>query len=440
MTLAAGAWPARAASPRAPGASASAHTSLPGASASAHTSLPDTAAGSGPVLLLPARAKSAPPDTAAESPPAPFIIPGRPAPADTAQKTRAQRALDEVRLGLAFEQAGSPGTAITSYRNAVMLDPMVPEAYYRMGRLFMAVGELQQAVSCFTQEVAHHPGHTDAGRQLGLALARSGDYPHAIEELRLLTRRDSSDAESWSALGFAYVGAKRPKDAEHALRRAIRLSPRRSSYHRDLGVVLAGMDRVTEARAEYRTAQTLDPHDASVWINLGNLELRENALEAALAAYRAAEASDSSLALAIHGQAQTLHHLGRDTEAGAVYRRWLARRPDDFGARLETVRFFGAIGRTDIALEIARDGVRHAPRSGDAHLALGMALHAAHDVKGGLEEVRKAESLFRSRADRERVRALIASLRAGAPDSLRALFVADSLAHLQAPVEKPGTR
>jgi tetratricopeptide (TPR) repeat protein len=372
---------------------------------------------------------AAAPDTLAPPPPLPLLVPGQPDAGAADARDRTAKAREWVARGRGFERTGQPASAIAAYRNAVMLDRTVPEAYYRMGLLFLSANDIGEAIQCFVAEVERHPGHTAAGRELGLALARTGDHGRALQQLELLVRRDPRDGESWWALGFAYMAASRPKDAESALRRAVRLTPARAIAHRDLGAVLASLGRDREARSAYARAAELDPRDASVWVNLGNLERRAGALEAALAAYQAAERRDSTAALALQGQIAVLAEADRLREAGDVYRRWLARTPDDHNARLEAIRFFEDRARGDIALELARDGVRANPESGDARLVFGMALASNGDHPSGLSELRRAQELFRSAGDRELVRRLIATLRFNAPDSLRALYREDSVRH-----------
>ncbi|HTM57891.1 MAG TPA: tetratricopeptide repeat protein [Candidatus Udaeobacter sp.] len=385
-----------------------------------------------PLALLtaaPRPARAQVPDSTTEWQPRRITIPnpfGRP---DLPPEERRKLARQKMTLGLELERAHEPAGAITAYRTAVALDSLIPEANYRMGMLFLTVNQLRPAAQCFVQEVIHHPGHVRAGRQLGITFARLGRSRLAVLQLESLTRRNPRDAETWAALGFAYQSAGRSGAADTALRRAIAFRPATSAWHRDLGVVLAAENREDEARREYRRAIRLDPRDATAWVDLGNLERRGRHFDAAIDAYRAAEKRDTLSVLAIDGQAQTLRDLHRDMDAAAVYRRWLARKPDDHNARLDLVRLFDDLGRDDAALEVAREGVRAEPGSPDAHLVLGMALQSAGDWRGGVAEMREAERDFKAADDRARVRALIAAMRSQAPDSLRAFFAADSVAH-----------
>ncbi len=376
-----------------------------------------------PVLFVPPRADSS---GAPESEPAPLIIPGR-SPGPEAPATPQQRAADWAARGAAMEASGALLPAAAAYRNAIAADHELKGIAIRLGDIYTKLGDHDAASRAYAIEVSRDPGNLDAGRNLGLALARSGQSAAAIQELELLTRRAPAEEDLWRALGFACVGADSLAKAEHAFRRALALGRERASERRDLGALLSSLGRHAEARTQMNRAIQLAPKDAGNWLNLGNLERRAGKLDAALAAYRKAEACDSSLALARRAQAQALVDLGRTREAGAAYRRWLERDPADLAGRLEVFEHFIAEGRADAALEIARDAVRTDDRSPDVRLMYGLALAATGDRRGALTEMRSAQSVEPDAGKRGRIESLVASLRASAPDSLRALFAEDSV-------------
>jgi tetratricopeptide (TPR) repeat protein len=377
-----------------------------------------------PTLLVPSHPDSAPP----ESEPAPLLMPGR-AGSDSLDRDPAARARQHFAMARAYEES-SPGAAIVSYRTALRLDPGIPEAHYRAGLLFMTRSQYAEAAKHFAAELQNQPDHADATRELGIALARQGDHAQAIPVLERLIGRHPRDGRNWHAAGFAYLVAKRSRDAEAALRRAIELPPPSAEEHRDLGAVLAQAGRPREARIQYRRALILSPRDAGTWINLANLERRAGRFDDALAAYRRAEQSDSTATLAYQGQVEMLRERERLAEAGDVYRRWVRAAPAEHVARIDAIRLFEGLGRGDIALELARDGVRRAGDQGEPWLIYGMALAKEGRLRSALEQLRQAESTFGSdHSGRERAAKVIAALRAAAPDSLRELFRADSAAH-----------
>ena len=378
-----------------------------------------------------------PADTLRESPPGPLLIPGRTIFPDTTDRSPAALARRQYEKGLELERMNVPAGAIICYQRAAVLDSTLAGPNYRIGMLFQGVGEIEGAVRAFAREVRHHPADAQATRQLGLGLAQLDRHPRAIALLESLARRHPGDGENWRALGYAYMRARRSRDAETALRRAVALPPPGAAEHRDLGYVLAATGRESEAREEYRRAIAFDPKETGAWVNLANLDRSKGDLEQALADFREAERRDSALALAVKGQAQLLVELKRFGEAGATYRQLLGRAPGDVEARFEAARLYEALDRDDIALELARDGVRQDRASGEARLILGMALEAQGRRREAAVELRRAESTARTRTGRERARGLIATLNAGASDSLRALFAADSAALAKRQAQRP---
>jgi tetratricopeptide (TPR) repeat protein len=390
---------------------------------------PDTTA-RGPALLVPAVPDSAPPESA----PAPLLIPGRPAPPDSNTLSLAERARAAYQLGRQFEASGAPAVAIVSYRNALRFDPTLPDANYRMAKLFLTRDQVGEAVKCLLGELSHHPGNLDADRELGLCFARLGDSTRAIAHLDRLARAHPREGALWHALGSVYLSARRPRDAEGALRRALALEPTTPEELRDMGASQAALGREKEAKSYYRRALKRSPADPATWLNLGNLERRAARPDSALALYRIAELSDSSFVPALEAQVQLLRESGRDDEAADAYRRWLRHHPDHHGARLEGVRLLEALGREEEALALAREGAERAGDDGQPFLILGMLLQGRGDTRGAVAALRRAQALHSDRpAERERVARILAALQASVPDSLRAVLAADSVAATRRP-------
>jgi tetratricopeptide (TPR) repeat protein len=379
----------------------------------------------GPTLFVPAHPESAPP----ESDPAPLIVPGNSPGVDSLERARVAKALEQYSFGRTLE-AANPGSALLMYRNALRLDPDLPDVRYRMGLIQVRRNEISDALDSFAGEVTRNPGHRDAARQLGLTLARGGQPDHAIAQLQRLVTEKPDDGESWHALGYAYITAKRPREAETALRRAIALPPENSEEHRDLALVLENLGKVDEARAEYRRSLALAPNDPSAWFNFGNLERRAGRADSAIAAYRRAEGADSTFRWAWQAEIQVHHDLAHADSELAAYERWLEAQPNEHGARVEAVELASRLGRREDALALAREGVNRLPKNGESHEILGVTLAGQGQVRAGVESLRKAQTLYGRDPNRyaEIERALV-RIRAVAPDSLRGFLAADSVAH-----------
>lgn len=397
------------------------------------------------VLLLGALSPAGPARAAAdssvvESPPGTLIVPPR-APAlggsqpsaattreDTALVSRRRKAREGFGRGLMLEQQHAYAAAILSYTNAARLDPTLRGPSYRIGLLYVSRQQYKPAALAFREELRRDPGNRAATMEFASVLAELGDTTRSVRMLEDLTRRAPGDAAVWRSLGFVYGRAGRHAAAEKALRGAVGLDPKFARAWRDLGVILAAQGKSSEAETAYRRALQIDPGDVTALINLGNLESRAGDHEQALAQYREAAQRDSTQALAYRGQIAELVALGREPEAGAVWRRWLAISEDDAEVREGAARHFIRQGRSDIALELARDGVRRAPDSGEAWWLLGEVRTESGDLRSALDAYRRASKGFTTPADVARAEGSIHAIRATAADSLRSWFTADSAA------------
>jgi Flp pilus assembly protein TadD len=378
-------------------------------------------------MTAPARA-AVPDSTQLESAPAPLIVP-KPAaaPEDTALISRKRKAREDFGRGLMLEEQHAYAGAIMSYTNAARGDPTLRGAAYRIGLLYASRQQYGPAARAFREELHRNPGDKAATMEYALALCELGDTTRTVRMLEELTREYPGDALVWRALGFVYARAGRYTDAEKALRGSVGLDPKLARAWRDLGVVLSAQGKDKEARDAYRRALAVDPTDETALVNLGNLESRAGNHTAALASYHAAEKVDSTQAWAYRGQVRELVSLGREADAGAVWRRWLIVAPNEPEVREGAARHFARQGRTDVALEIAREGVRRQPKSGEAWWLLGEINAKLPDERAALSAYRSAGKFFQVPEDKARAEAGIAVLRASAPDSLRAFFAADSV-------------
>ena len=409
------------------------------ASSSAHAQKPGAAKAPAP-KAHPARSDS----TLPESAPAPLIVPPKPAPAvatqDTSGAAAKKRAREAYARGRALEQSGAYAAAIVSYVEAARTDPTLRGPSFRVGMLFAWKHQYDPAARAFREELRRDPESGDATRQYALMLAELGDTLRPVRMLEELTRRAPNDSPTWRALGFAYARAGRRADAERALKGAIALDAKNAAAWRDLGVLYADQGDTHAARDAYGRALAIDPDEVATIINLGNLEGRSGDHRAALAHYREAARRDSTYLDAYRGQIRELVVLGRESEAGAVWKRWLEVAPDA-EVREGAARHFVRQGRTDIALEIAREAVRDAPREGEPRWLMGEMQLAAGDTTAALAAYREAWLRYSSPADRARAEGSIAALRAAAvSDTLRARLHADSVHFAHADTLETGAR
>jgi len=393
---------------------------------------PVTARGAAPAASSSARKPAKPAahsdSSQVESAPAPLITTPKQAPGmvpeDTALASARRRAREAFGRGLALEQQGAYAAAIVSYTQAARVDPTLRGPSFRIGQLFAWKRQFDPAARAFREELHRDPDDRKAATQYALMLCELGDTTRPVRMLEELTRLEPKDSQIWRALGFAYARAGRRDEAERALRGSIGLDDRNAAAWRDLGVLLADRGDEVGARDAYKRALALDPDELAAIINLANLEGRTGNHVGALERYREAERRDSTYADAYAGQIRELVVLGREREAGAVWKRWLRVLPDD-EVREGAARHYLRQGRADIALEIARNGVRDTPNAGEPRWLLGEMQLAAGDSLAALSGYLDAWARFNQPADRARADSSIAVLSATCSPALRARIFAD---------------
>src|SRR4051812_21973225 len=73
-------------------------------------------------------------------------------------------------LGMVFFGRGDAGEAVTCFRNAVALNPVVPETHNNLGMALLVTGAVKEGVECFQRALELNPNHPEANHNLGNVL------------------------------------------------------------------------------------------------------------------------------------------------------------------------------------------------------------------------------------------------------------------------------
>lgn len=110
----------------------------------------------------------------------------------------------------------------------VRLRPALASAHHRLGLIYHALGMVDEALAEFKEVLRTHPENRDAHYNVGLIYLWRGRPDEAIMELTAAVESSvntSGANRARVALGRAYMGAGRTKEAEHALKETLRLDP-----------------------------------------------------------------------------------------------------------------------------------------------------------------------------------------------------------------------
>ena len=193
------------------------------------------------------------------------------------------------------------------------------------------------------------------------------DYPRAIDLAKALAGSSPKLAEAHHILGAALMSARRPDEAEKALREALKLDPQLSGAATRLSLLLVNSDRAIEARAVI--APFVDSPDADLNLLTAEaiaLKSLRRGDDAAIAYARARDAAPKD-PVAEHNLAAHLGDMQRYAECDVAVRQAFAKGLDAPETWLVHARALQGLGRLDEAANAFGEAIRRNPTFSDAH-------------------------------------------------------------------------
>jgi tetratricopeptide (TPR) repeat protein len=196
-------------------------------------------------------------------------------------------------------------------------------AWVRLGRDEDARGELNKLQR-------QQPGKSLYVYWLGRVDYDERRYAEAVEHLKMATRLDAQSARAWDSLGLAYDMQGDSENALKALQEGARLN--RGQAHaspwppHDLGALLLRMGQTKQAEEALREALRMDPQMAEAHYHLGRALEKDGLNEEAVAEYAAAMAEDKTGSEACYSLALLYRKMGRERESVAMLGEWRRRR------------------------------------------------------------------------------------------------------------------
>ncbi|WP_167525407.1 tetratricopeptide repeat protein [Roseomonas genomospecies 6] len=301
-------------------------------------------------------------------------------------------------------------------RRILAADPMVGEAWLRLGGLALNDGRFRLAARCFARLMLLEPGRASALHNLGEALRLAGrpaqaaiavhralrlrpDYPRALVALATLHQQaggmraarrtaaralvlDPALAAGWQCLGLMLQDLNRPDAVLRIIRRAAVLAPADATARAAYGLALAEV-KETAAVAQLRRAVALAPGEARLCGNLATALMQAGDHDGALALTQRVRRLDPAAAEA-DAQDCLLCMMRGDFRRGMAHaRRALALAPDRAGVLINGGLLFHALRDLGAAIAWTGRALRLDPKSPAARFNLSLALLTTGDFARG---------------------------------------------------------
>jgi len=301
-------------------------------------------------------------------------------------------------LGNALLAKGDPDGAIASYREAIRLGADSAVVHYNVGNALTTKGDLDGAIVSYREAIRLNPDDASAHNNLGSRLSDKGDLDGGIASFREAIRLKPDYAGAHYNLGSVLSDKGDPDGAIASYREALRVKPDYAEAHAGLGSALLAKGDPDGAIASYREAIRLKPDLAVAHYNLGNV-LREGDLDGAIASYREAIRLRPDYAEA-HGNLGLVLYASGDLDGAIASLREATRlKPDDAMAHANLGAPLFDKGNLDGAIASCREAIRLDPDYAQAHVNLGIALASQGRFREALSCLRRGQELASKRLD-----------------------------------------
>lgn len=133
--------------------------------------------------------------------------------------------------GRALHGRGRLGEAFDCYQAAMRAAPDDAEVLHLIGVAYLGLGQPQLGLAFIRRAIARRPGAADYHVNLGIELARQGQFDEAVVELRSACALNPHDAGARAELAALLARLDRPEEAERGFESAIALDADHAGWH-----------------------------------------------------------------------------------------------------------------------------------------------------------------------------------------------------------------
>jgi cellulose synthase operon protein C len=229
---------------------------------------------------------------------------------------------------LTGRQGGSPADVSKGLAEAVKANPTQIRPRIILIEQLMRTGDTKAALNAAQDAVAALPTNLEALEALGRVQMAAGEGQQAVSTLSKLSSQQPLEPRYHLRLTDAYMLANDVANAKRSAERALELDPKSLVAKRSLAAISVQQGRPAEAMAVAKEIQKAEPRNAAGWLLEGDIERSQRNMPGAAAAYRQALAlaRNTDNVVKLH---QALIAAGQNAEADKLADGWRKEFPKD---------------------------------------------------------------------------------------------------------------
>ncbi len=163
--------------------------------------------------------------------------------------------------GLAQTNLDQNKPAITSFKQAIRLNPAFAEAYNNLGLVHIKNNDASAALVPLKKAISLKPAYAEAHHNLGVALAALEDHAAALAAYNKALELRPAYANALNSRGNLFATMKKYAEATADLKAALQLVPNDAEVISNLGAVLSDLGQAEEAIDYAEKAVQLEPEN-----------------------------------------------------------------------------------------------------------------------------------------------------------------------------------
>lgn len=171
-------------------------------------------------------------------------------------------------LARAYEKRGEIEKAITHYSNFLRLAPDHHDAYNNLGNLLRKTGRVDDARACIQRALEIDPNSAGANYNMGLILHTKGRFDESMTYYRKTLEQDNDFLPAHNNLADLLKKAGRLEEAERHYLEALRINPDSGEVYNNLAVLSLIQNNEDKGIELLRKAVEVDPSCSAARINL----------------------------------------------------------------------------------------------------------------------------------------------------------------------------
>ncbi|WP_448562716.1 tetratricopeptide repeat protein [Trichothermofontia sp.] len=276
-------------------------------------------------------------------------------------------------------------------------------------------GHWTESVQKYLTYLEENEFDAEAWHDLGMTFFKLGNYSDALRAVQTSLDLDNSQARRYYSLGLIFQHKGQVNEAIAAYEQALQRDPNMIDAYNNIGTLLMQQGKLSEAEEIYRQATVIKPDHFGAYLNLGNIAFVLKNYEAAIAAYETAlrykpNYPDTLMNLAIALEekgdaqqanlyfAQAYQALGDYQSVIKYYQRYLSLieapavvAPDIY---LELANAYQIVNLFSEAIEICQQGAHAYPNNPEFPLRLIHILQHAGRTQEAIQTARDASAQF----------------------------------------------